>query len=796
MNLKSFLQFLKRSKLYTIINLFGLAVSLMFVILIADYCSRMFLVDRSYSRSKDIYTIGMGDVSYSSSYFTATSLAEMLPEVEKKCSLVGNNATGYYGEKENNASFMYLLADSTFFDFFEYPFLYGSPEHAINSRDKAVITESLALKLFGKKNVVGEEIIVINENLFSSTSEEFPVTVSGVIKNVSKSILSPKTEMILLIKNSDRLGMLNYIGEDMKNMMISGNASLKTFYMVNEGTDLNDKLDLITEHYKENDLGYRFSSNKEIFITPLTKLMFDEHNNDCGLEKGNKSILIILLTAGIAILLFAVTNYINLTVAQTGNRAKEMACRRLLGESGKKVTLRLILEATLVTFAAFILGFLLALAFESKASDLVLFPLDIRGNLSAGMVGLYALFIVALGAVSGAIPAYSISQFKPIDIVKGSFRYRSKMFFSKVFIFFQYAVTIIMLICSGTVYLQIKHLKEAPLGHNVEGIIEMDGRLSGSQYVALRSELEAFPFVEKVGYSWMGAFFSNSRGMTTVTNRDGEEESIYTMHIDKSAIEILGLERIVDHHSAAPNAIYLTEAGAKLMGVSNEDTEFLMNKRWDKASVIGGIYKDFRLGSIMEEPAPLYMTIVDDRANEKEGFRIIYIKVNGDETEALTAVKEKYKEVTGKDSFQAMYGEEIISKMFENEDKILDIILIFTIIAVLISALGLFAISTYFTRQRVKEIGLRKIFGGTSSEILVKQLWTLITPLVASVVVAVPASYIIMNKWLQNYAYRMDQSVVLYLLAILFVVIIALVTVYGESAKAVNENPVNAIRVE
>lgn len=208
MHINSFIKFLSKRKLYTVINLFGLAVSLMFVILIADYAVQMLDVDRYYPRSKDIYVLGKEN-GYSSNYVNSAAIAEMIPEIEKKCSIIDYEANVYSKADDNTKNETAILfADSTFFDFFAFPFIYGNSKTALDSPEKAVITESLALELFGSTDVLGS-IVTVSRN-----KKEASFTVSAVIKNLNRTVLPNKTELITLVDNTRALSSNDFFTRD------------------------------------------------------------------------------------------------------------------------------------------------------------------------------------------------------------------------------------------------------------------------------------------------------------------------------------------------------------------------------------------------------------------------------------------------------------------------------------------------------------------------------------------------------------------------------------------------------
>lgn len=788
MHLNSFFNFLSKNKLYTAINLFGLAVSLMFVILIADYSVKMLKVDRFHENADRIYLMG-NESGYASNHYSATQIDGMFPEIEKICGVASYPVNAYVKE-ENTLRTPILFADSTFFEFFSFPAIYGDLSSALSSSDKVVITEGFALKMFGSTNVVGETIHL-------SGKETIHLTVSAVIKDLAFTILPLKTEVITIFRNSAHLAENDY---NSPHVIINGWTSNKTFIMEKEGADLTAKKDEIYNYLMENDLDFKLSNRQELVLTPLPKVMLDPRNSDGGLERGNKQMLIILLSAGIAILIFAITNYINLTVAQTGFRAKEMACRRLLGGTKRSITQRLITESILMTAIAFVIGYTLAVIFQNYATTLCGATIDVVADLSPAVVGIYILFILLLGVVSGCIPAYTLTRFKPIDIVRGTLRYKSKMVFSKIFLIFQNAITIVLLVASTTIYLQINHLINAPLGHNVKGIIEgVDWMMSDSEYNTFKNELEKLPFVENVGLGKNSDLLGTSRSMQSFSDKDGNGRWITVMKLDSSAVNIFGLELISDH-GAASEAVYINEEAAQSFGITPDETEFSIDYGGgEERKLLGGVYKNFRIGTVLDSYNPILINPITATtiSDSYTTGCIIYIKVSGEENAALAEIIKVYNSVTSRDGGNSFnIAEEWVNMRFQKEHSTATIMLIFTIIAIIISALGLYAMSTYFTRQRIKEIGLRKIFGGTKDEILKKQLWEFMIPLLIALAVAIPAAYIIMDKWLQNYSYRISVYPWIFICAAIFIICIGILTVLGKTLKAVNSNPIKAIRTE
>ena len=503
--MKYFLRFLKNNPLYAVINMVGLALSLMFVILIGDYTYRQFSIDKWHRNHERIYVLGTENRNTLMSWPDCSrSLKGRYPEVEDVCCVYMQNGKikhedRVYEEAQGDNAGNIMLADSNFFRFFDFKMIEGDRESALDSPEKCVVTESLAKALFPDGNALGQPLQIEGKRyVFASDDNGDPYdsslvyTVSGVIKDLDKTVLLNETAVIANFERAPQV--LGY--RPRNDLMVSGPlGSTLSFLMMRPGANLDDKIDDLTDYCTENIPMFDFSGKPRAALIPLDGLMFAPQNNGAGLQTGDKSLLGILLAVVLAILLFAVTNYINLTVANTGFRAKEMATRRLFGSNGLGISLELIVESTLMVFISFIIGGALALLLEDKVAVLFKGKIDILKDINVSTVSVSLLFIVLTGIISGIMPTVSLSKYKPIDVVKGSFRYHSKMVLSRIFIILQNVITMTMMTATLTILLQMDHLAKAPLGYNTQNIF----RVSSDNPEVLRNALKNQPFIQGIG---------------------------------------------------------------------------------------------------------------------------------------------------------------------------------------------------------------------------------------------------------------------------------------------------------
>ena len=516
---------------------------------------------------------------------------------------------------------------------------------------------------------------------------------------------------------------------------------------------------------------------KEVRIVPLSEIYFgntETHN----LNQGDKRFSLVLMSVGILILIFAIINYINLTVAQAGQRAKEMATRRLLGSSRVELFLRLMLEATFLTVVSFVIGLMFAKAALPYANDLLQVRLTFDVLATPLWIGAIVAFIVLTGALSGLLPALMISSAKPIDVVRGTFRRQTKMVFSKVFITFQNVITIAMIAASLTMYLQIDHLIHAPLGYNTTNIIESDNVFrSKSEMERAEDMLRQLPMVKVVGHS-NGTPSSGTNNMSGTY--EGKSLSFQQVQVDSAAFHIFGFEIKSDNRMAnADGGWYLNELAFKQMELPEDAPSFRME---ENATPILGVIRDFQLRDITQENSPVMFRF---RNTESGWWPWDYVvEVQGDPVEAYESVRKVFEEVSGI-PFEGQFIDQGIQEHFESQIRLAKIVVIFACIAILISLLGLLAMSTYFILQRSQEVAIRKVFGSDNRGILVRLVGTFLMYVGVAFVIATPLSWYFMDKWLSDYSYRIALTPLIFIAAGLFCLLISFLAVFFQSWNAV-----------
>ena len=788
LNFRSFFNFLGRNKLYAAINIFGLSVSLMFVILIADYTLRQLTCDDYHAKADRIYVIG-NEERITSGYYLQKYLRDRYPEIESTCAVAvsgqSTDATQPVEVGLQKYSATILFADTTFFRIFDYQLLDGDREQVLASRDNVVLSESFARKVFGTFNPMGQVI--------RFPDEEKSYVVSGVVRDIDRSVI-PNMDIIM---RAERLCDINSANDE----HMSNSGAVTTFILARPGADLTAKIPDMLDYFKEIYWIYKGNVYQHVTLTPLRDVYFLSQNNDGGFNYGSWPFVMILFGVGAVILLFAVMNYINLTVAQTGFRAKEMAARRLLGASRGEIILKLILESTLMCVVAFVIAFFLAAAVEPGASRLLGSKIGVWQDMTPAVVACYAAFIVVLGVVAGFIPAMMVSRYKPVDIVRGSFRHRTKMFYSKVLITIQNVITIVLIATSLTIGLQIRHLISAPMGYNTADILDVSTEIfTGKPQIAqFREELLREPCVEAVA---LGCGTPHDRGNNNTMQYGPDRMIGFQIFIgDSTYFRILGLERLRDNHLATRedgnNALFVNQYALQALGIAEDATNFKVGENYTYNYDIAGVYRDFQLGSALDELQPVLLKYYDSPEEflKKAYPWNILVKIRGDKTAAYNTVKSVFERISDGAVFTgAEYIEQEIEADYAQQRRILHIVGIFTLVAILISALGLVAMSTYYIQQKEQEVAVRKVFGSTRGEVLTRLVGNFMRLVGAAFVIAVPVAWYLLERWLQDYSVRISLSPLIFLASGAFAAAVAFVAVFWQSSRAADSNPVDSIK--
>ncbi len=772
--MKSFWNFLKKNKLYGAINLVGLTVSMAFVLLLAVYIQRQLSTDSFQENADRVFVIG-NDNSVQMGYWLDKHLKNNFPEIEKGCcvaNVASADAFTIGGELVYGST---MAADSTFFEMFSYDLVEGNKADWRVSWDRCMVSREFANVHFGDKDPIGQVVTYNNGN--------YQLTVCGIYEDFGNSILKAP-DVLLRGEIMTKINSAN-------NGEMSNAGSGICFVMAYPGADLQARHSDILDWCEENFWVYKSQYDK-VRIIPLRDMYFLEEGTRDGTETiqfGNRSFVNLLLAMCILLLAFAVLNYINMTTALTGFRAKEMATRRLVGADKRSIFLKVIAESTLICGISMLLAILLAEALSPAVSRMLEYQVSIFKAITPANVLLVLGFIVVLGVLSGIVPALLIQKAQPIEIVRGTLRLKTKTIYSKVIIIVQNVVAIIMLVSALTMGLQIRHLVTADLGYNTKDILVVDNAFGQTgQIRPLLDRLRAEPCVEEVGQG--DGIPLGGTNNWTMELPDGRWVSFQQIQGDDKYFDILGLKVKQDNHQ---RAWWLNEYAFKQIGIDETATEFQSAKNGTRQ--IGGIYYDFKIRPLEADQSAALIYNRGENPDDDYPW-VLLVKTTGEQAAAKKQVEAAVKEVFPDRLFEGQYIEEMIEDGFKDESRVLNIVLIFTLLSILVSALGLFAMSSYYMQQEIRSVSVKKVFGADYSGVLKELVLSFMKMVGIAFVIGVPIAWFIMSRWLSGYGHHIDLHWWIFALAGLAVAFIAAISVLYQSVKTAQTNPAEALKKE
>lgn len=774
----TYLRFLSRNKLYTFIEVFGLSVALGFVILLASYARTEFSVGAKQPLSQRLYVVGAGD-SFGMTLGTSEEFFPSIPEIKGWTRICdGGNADIMVGDDYYQAAEASI--DTNFFKFFDYR-LTGCPkDKVLESEDEVILSESFAKKVFGNESPIGRSISVGKSNL----------TVTGVIEDFGPTDVFRHFDMLTSIKCAQK-----------KYAWMDNFGGTIPIVRLDNGTDVEKvRQDLLKKYmdywdfYKADNSGNAFFWGSS--LTRLDKVYFSGQEAYNILRTGDRKQVELLFFVALVLLISAIFNYINLTVAQTGKRAKEMMTRRLLGESSRNIVARYIAESFAFTVGCFAAGCLLAYSFKPffdriLSADIVLTP-----DLATALYAVLALVVISI--VSALLPAMLVSHFKPIDVVKGEFRFKNKMIFAKVFIVLQTVFSTVLIAMAITMTAQVSYLVKLPYGYETKDIIQVNSYALGfdrGPQEALQARLKALPQVKDAGLGINSPAACGANGLHD--SDDNLSGWLRLAQMDTTSLRILGINVLEKYSELTSPKVLLTETSKRNLGVTAEHP-YAGGSYTNGEYEICGVIPDFRANNALFEPME----------NEQNSIRIIdenypyaciqLLRVTGDRSEAMEAVNaacmEFARETLGIPADMESYylDEKLVDDLKGTRNTML-LVISFMVMAILISALGLFAMSLYYTEQQSRQIAVRKVFGAEVGS----AVWTLSKSFmlmsVTAVVLAAPLAVWGITYYLQGFYTKIAFPWWAIILASLISLLISLLSVLGQTYTAATRNPVKTL---
>ena len=800
--MKSYFRFLSHHKLFTAINILGLCLSMAFLLLLGDLIYRQTTVENYQTRADRTYALGNEDF-INSHFRVGQKLKDRFPEIEDWCSVAGYPMSYSIGGQK--VDIKTIVAAPNFFSFFDYPLIVGDRQKVLSAPNQIVVSRSVAARCWPDEEPVGKEMVLGDAD---QPEGHITYTVSGVMDDIDRSVIPSDYGCVINVEN------LQYFHPSAYNEHMGNAASCVLYLMEREGSNLRLKTSEMRDYMKTFFWLYQMEAVKDVTLTPLTSLYYqgDKANfsNREMLNHGNQQMTWLYIAIALLVLVFALFNYVNLSVTLTTDRSKEMATRRLLGSSRKAVFGKLIGESILFTMVAFALGYVIALALQDKAIELANCPMDLLKDTSALAVLAGLLMIVLTGFVAGFVPAAVLSGYQPIDIVRGTFRRRVRQRWSHVLMMAQAVFAIVMLTVSLLLNSSIRSLMKQPLGYDIENILQTwaIGNMSETQRTTLRQKMTSLAEVEAVGFGY-GTPIEGLENNTT-TAPDGTVVSQRYLMGDSTFFNILSIhpDRVYGDERNIRAAAAVNYQLLRQAGLSDDAREVVLGQgEAEDRFQVTAVYPDMVYHNVMEErehPTPYQIFRTDEYRDSVKNWitskygkpREALVKYHGDRKRVEQALINTMTELTGAEGFEPKALTDIHQMWYEDYERFLRVLTVFTGVALLIAILGLMAMNSYFVSQRRREIAVRRVFGAEVGSITWQLLRTVLLQSCAAVTIAVPLSWWLSPLVGSISGLNISMQVLPLFLAVLIVIAVNLLTATIQSWRAATDNPINSIKTE
>jgi len=797
-----------KHKGFSAINIIGLAMGLACFIMIALYVTDELSYDKYNEKADRIYRIN-SDIRFGGTDLNMAVSADPMgatlkkdyPQVEEFTRLYANEGSKLFKKgtqyiTEDKVTY----ADSTLFNVFTLPALAGDTKTALNEPNTVVITESIAKKYFGSASEAMGKNVETNEN--GSTLYK----VTAVIKDIPKNSHF-NFDFFLSMDNVEyRFG--NFLSHN-----------FHTYIVLKPGTDykaFNKNFPQLINKYIlpqakqfmkiESMEDFAKTGNKlEYSLIPLTDFHLRSSRQVELSANGNIQYVYIFSAVAIFILLIACINFMNLSTARSAGRAKEVGIRKVLGTEKRTLIGQFLTESTVMAFIALLLAFAITWLSLSWFNSLAGKEMQLSTLLKPQYFIFLAILPFVVGGLAGIYPAFFLSSFQPISVLKGKINAGfKKSNLRSSLVVFQFTASIILIIGTIIIYKQLSFIQNSKIGFNKDQLLVVDNTsMKTSASEAFKNEISKLGGVKASSFGGFLPVSNSSRNDNTFSTEAVMNEkngfNMQVWRVDYNYIPTLGMEMVSgrnfsEQYGSDSSALIINEATAKLLGPGDAVGKKIYSSEGHSQPnivyTVIGVVKNFNFESLRKNVGPLCMRLGNNR------WVSAYRVETGDIKSLISKVESKFKEMSPGMPFNYFFLDESFDNMYREEQRVGKVALTFSLLAVLIACLGLFGLATYMAEQRTKEIGVRKVLGASVPNIVSMLSKDFLLLVLISFVIAVPVAWWGMNKWLQDFAYRINIGWWIFIVAGVIALLIALITVSFQAIKAAIANPVKSLRTE
>jgi len=771
---------------YSFLNILGLTIGILSALFLVIYVSDEVSYDRYNEKADRIYRVS-SKITEPDDQFTwnyaqipfGPRAVQDYPEIQAFVRFIPMNRTLFkYEDKEYYEEDFYYV-DSTLFDIFTYKVIKGEVKSALIEPDKIILTETAAGRYFGSDDPIGKTI--------TSAGNTFEVT--GVIEDV------PFNSHFRFDAVASRNNLPKQLGS-------WGNFGVFTYLLLPEGLDVKEfekKIQGMYAAYMEPIFG-PVHITVEYILEPITRIHLYSTNPGEPEPTGSITYVYIFAIVALFLVLIAAMNYMNLATARSAGRAREVGLRKVVGSRRSTLIMQFLSESILFTVISLLISVTGLMVLLPKFNQLAGKSFNLHVLYSPEVILSLLGIIILVGIIGGSYPAFFLSRFSPVTVLKGEItRGSAGSLFRKILVVIQFAVSVIMIICTLVVFRQLNYLKTMDQGFDQKNVVSL--QLNGpmvQKYPVLKLALLENPNIKSVGGTSNPVGEGSGKYLLNVETDQGmASRGVNLVVVDHDFVETMGIKMKegrdfqVDMPSDTLTGVVVNETFVNRMGWSEPIGKKIEvgDENTLRARVIG-VMKDYHQTGMYNEIETLVLIY---RINNP----IVYIKLADNNTEqTLAYIEARWKEIFPDQPFTYTFLSERFNRQFEADEKRGLIFTLFTILAILIACLGLFGLASYTVEQRTKEIGIRKVFGADERVILrlISKEFVILTSI--SIIIAIPVAIYFMNNWLENYVYRTKIGVVLLLVAALLTILITFLTIGFKAYQAAIMNPANSVKTE
>ena len=786
---------LLHNKIYSFINIAGLSLGLACALLIILYVNDEISYDRFHKNVSQIYRVDKQDMKEDGSahygsytgYFQGPRFTSNIPEIQSFVRFEPDQIDIKAGADVQSQAVSFV--DANFFSVFSFPLISGDAKSALNQSNSIVITEEMAKKYFGNSEATGKMMLVNEAGKF------IPHIVTAVAKDCPENS-SIKFQVLLPLKvsaadESNNGNWFNYFLTTF--VVLAPHADIKATQVKMDKVFKSDASRAIS--YLQSKYGAK-SINISFALEPLTDIHLGKRVPDADEILSNRSTPIfsyILSAIALFILLIACINFVNLTVARSVKRAREIGIRKVIGGTRKQLMIQFLSESFILCLIAFNLAVAIVMVVLPVFNQLSNKALSLSYLLNTKLIIGYTVLFVFTGLLAGFYPAAVLSNYNPVQTLYSRFNLAGKNYLQKSLVVFQFALASFLIIATLTIFLQLNYLTTQSLGYDDTNLITVKKPdMTRNEAALFKLALMKNPDIVDVAPGSSG--FNNN----TVKASADKDVNVVIETIDASYLPLLkvpivsGRNFSADFPSDSTHSVLVNDAFVQQAGWTHAVGQQLTSYENNQTYTVSGVVKDYHYKPLTEKITPQIFTM--DPAHK---YGMVYIKIKpGTETASLHYITNTFRNLFPLNAFAYNFKDQQNATSYQAEAKWKQILLFSAILTIFISCIGLFGLSVLSAEKRIKEIGVRKVLGASINSIVYILSTDFLKLILVSLIISIPLVWMAANKWLQNYPYRITLSWSLFASGAVLVILIALITISFQSIKAAITNPVKSLTTE